>query len=70
MTDDCVVLSQTERDMYVLKDIIKAEYRWKRAKILIPIWPYFMKCFPFPRARLKIVNFLLNAFMELEMKIH
>jgi len=59
-----------EEDFAVLEDIIKAEYRQRRARKLMPIWPAVMKILPLPGFRLKLVNFLLNFGLDLEMKIH
>jgi hypothetical protein len=59
-----------ENDFAVLEEIIKAEYRYKRAQTLIPIWPAVVKALPFPDFRLKLVNFLLNFALDFEMKIH
>jgi len=70
MTDGCVVLSQVERDLNFLREIVGAEYRARRARILLPVWPYFAKCFPFPSVRLKLIHFLVNYKIDLEMKIH
>jgi len=70
MTGDCVGLSQFERDLNFLRELLRNEYRARRAEILTPIWPYFMRCFPFPSIRLKILHFLINFSIDLEMKIH
>jgi hypothetical protein len=59
-----------EKDFAALGDIIRDEYRQRRAKKLMPIWPAVMKIFPFPEFRLKLVNFLLNFALDFEMKIH
>ena len=59
-----------EEDFAVLEEIIKAEYRQRRARKLMPIWPAVMKILPFPGFRLELVNFLLNFGLDFEMKIH
>lgn len=62
--------STIEEDFAVLGEIIKAEYRGRRAKKLMPIWPAVMKIIPFPGFRIKLVNFLLNFGLDFEMTIH
>lgn len=59
-----------ESNYAVLGDIIKDEYRQRRARKLISIWPAVMKIIPFPGFRFKFVNFLLNFALDFEMKIH
>lgn len=59
-----------ENDFTVLGDILRAEYRQRRARKLMPIWPAVMKIIPFPGFRFKLVNFLLNFALDFEMKIH
>jgi hypothetical protein len=49
-----------DNDYETLAEIIRANRRAKRAKKLLYIWPVVMKILPFPRFRLKLVNFLLD----------
>jgi hypothetical protein len=70
MTRNCVASSQFQRDLNFLRELVRAEYRARRARILLPIWPYFAKCFPFPSIRIKLIHFLVNYKIDLEMRIH
>lgn len=57
-------------DSAVLGDILRAEYRQRRARKLMPVWSAVMKILPFPGFRLKLLNFLLNFALDFEMQIH
>ncbi len=67
---DMAYNSVIENDFAVLEDILRAEYRQRRARKLMPVWPAVMKILPFPGFRLKLVNFLLNFALDFEMQIH
>jgi len=70
MACDCIMCLVFDRDMNYLRELVRAEYRARRAMILLPVWPYFARCFPFPAARIRLIHFLVNYKIDLEMKIH
>jgi len=52
--------TQADMDLDVLAEIARKDFRAKRAKKLLIIWPVVARLLPFVRIRLWLANFLLD----------